>query len=389
MQRQSDFLQAVKEGRNIFLTGKAGTGKSFAIKEAQKMLTEAGSKFIAIAPTGIAATNIDGQTIHSVFRLDPFSVLTADNCNFLSGPMKVLLKKVRTIIIDEISMLRPDVLDAIHWTLRKNGLEGLDSRQVIFVGDLKQLPAIIDENMKAILYQHYDGETFQHALVYDRLMVELIELDEVLRQSDEDFINALNIVREGGKSEYFRQFVTTEAKGVILAPHNNTVKKYNDEGLARDPGELFRFEATYSGHENPKDYPLEQIIEVKSGSKIIYLVNSMADNSLKNGTLGTFIAFGGAFFIRVGSIDYPLEPAIITKKKYIYKKKTDSIELEEIGSVTQYPIKLAYALSIHKAQGLTFDEVTVDLQRACFQKGQLYVALSRVRTPEGLSIIVK
>lgn len=386
--KQQEFIRAVLAGENIFLTGKAGTGKSFIVRHAIEQLKEIGKKIVAVAPTGIAANNIDGQTIHSMFRLNPYGVLTFEECNFLKSNAKELLKKVDTIFIDEVSMLKPDVLDGMHWTLRKSGLPGLDSKQVIFIGDMKQLPPILDDNTRSVLYQTYDGDTFDFAQIYKRIGVRVIELDEVLRQTNPEFIESLNIIREGGKSEYFRQFISKEPHGIILAPHNSTVQAYNQAGLNAQPGEEFVFIATVDGDARPEDFMLEREIRVKNGCKIMYLVNSQ-DNPLRNGTLGTFVSHNDCHYIRVGNVDYAMEPVIVTKKQYVYSKANDALELQELGSITQYPFKLAYALSIHKAQGLTFDEVTLDLTRPCFQEGQMYVALSRVRTPEGLRIIVK
>jgi ATP-dependent DNA helicase PIF1 len=384
--RQQEFIDRVKAGENIFLTGKAGTGKSFIVKEAIQTLNDEGKRVIALAPTGIAANNIDGQTIHSMFSLCPYGVLGFDECKFMKDAKKLLLRKVDTIFIDEVSMLRPDILDAIHLTLKKNGLPGLDKRQIIFVGDLKQLPSPLDDNTRSVLYQTYDGDTLHFANIYKKLNVQTVELDEVLRQSNEEFISHLNIIREGGRSEYFRKFVHDKPNGIILAPHNATVKQYNIEGLKQQKGELFTFTAEITGEVRAEDFQLEEEVQVKNGCKIMYLVNSQ-ENPLRNGTLGMFVSHNGCHYIRVGNVDYALSPVMLTKKKYVYDKEADALKLEEIGSIEQYPIKLAYALSIHKAQGLTFDEVTIDLTRPCFQKGQMYVALSRVRTPEGLRIL--
>jgi len=385
--KQEIFLQAVGNGQNVFLTGKAGTGKSFIVRRAIQKLQQAGRKVIAVAPTGIAANNIDGQTIHSMFKLPPFGVLDYDACNFVRKGAREVLQKADTVVIDEVSMLRPDVLDGMNWTLRKNGLKGLDSKQIIFVGDLKQLPPILEDNTRSVLYQTYDGDTFQFAQVFKKLQPVTIELDEVLRQDNPEFIEALNLVREGIKAPYFRQFIHTEPKGIILAPYNATVAAYNQAGLEAQAGEQFTFTATISGQAKPQDFNLENEIQVKNGCKIMYLVNSQ-ENPLRNGTLGIFVSHQGCHFIRVGNVDYAMEPVTITKKQYVYNKASDSLELEELGSITQFPFKLAYALSIHKAQGLTFDECTIDLRRPCFMKGQDYVALSRVRTPEGLRIII-
>lgn len=401
--KQDHFLNQVGEGKNIYLTGKAGTGKSTVTTMAIEKLKRAGRKVIVIAPTGIAAMNIDGATIHSTFGIRPFGIIRSiKECNHLRQDKREVLKKADTIIIDEISMLRPDILDAMHWTLRKNGSKGLDSKQLIFVGDLKQLPPVLSTNDKTVLLQTYDGYTFLHSEIIKRLDVVTIELDEILRQKDPEFIEAVNIIRDGGRAPYFHQFYTNEPKGVILAPHNATVAAYNQAGLEAQEGDLLTFDATLQGSAKPEDFTLEHVIKVKNGCKIMYLVNDR-ENPLRNGTLGVFtsrmvkeqVADDPTAqpvdvlkcFIKINETEFPLNRVTQVKKEYVYNNASDEMELVEKGSITQYPFKLAYALSIHKSQGLTFEELTVDLTRPCFVDNQIYVALSRVRGPEGLLII--
>jgi ATP-dependent DNA helicase PIF1 len=387
--KQSEFIKTVLAGHNVYLTGKAGTGKSFVVSEAIKVLKEKGKRVVALAPTGMAANHIGGQTIHSMFSLNPYGILSFDKVNYLRSEKRRILDAVDVMFIDEISMLRPDILDAINWTLVKNGCSGLQSKQVVFVGDMKQLPVVLDDNSRAVLFKEgYKGEEFFNAKIYERLDVKEIELDEVLRQTNEEFLNHLNIIREGGKSDYFKRFVSSEYKGVVLAPHNATVQKYNLEGLESVDAPLLTFKASVDGNVNANEFNVDSLIKVKNGCKIMYLVNSK-ENPLRNGTIGTFVHEEDNYFIEVQNVKYKLEQFEFTKKEYVYDEDKNDLVLKEIGTLKQYPFRLAYALSIHKSQGLTFEEVTVDLTLPCFQKGQMYVALSRVTSPEGLRIIIK
>lgn len=399
--KQQLFIERALNGENIFLHGKAGTGKSTVVRELISRLKN--KKFVALAPTGIAANNINGQTIHSFFALSPFGVLTFGDCNFVKSEKRRLWNSLDIIFMDEVSMLRPDTLDAINWTLIKNGCKSLKEFQIIFVGDLKQLPATLDDNTKSVLFQTYNGEEFYNAKIYRSILPVEIELDEIQRQSDAEFITALNIVREGGKSDYFKQFLSADYHGIVLAPHNATVNKYNIEGLKQLPGQEIIFRAEVSGKAKCEDFNMESIISVKNGAKIMYLVNSKEDSHLINGTLGTFVHRKPSdkigrknkqpvdidlYFINVNGIEYPLNYVTHSKKQYVLNESKDELELQEMGTITQIPIRLAYALTIHKSMGLTFDEITIDLSIPCFASGQLYTALSRVKTPGGLKIIV-
>lgn len=383
---QQAFLDAALSGKNIFLTGKAGTGKSFIVKYLIQLLRDQKKKVAAIAPTGVAANNIGGQTIHSMFSINTYGVSDFESCNFLKTEKRRMINAVDTFLIDEISMVRPDVLDAINFTMLKNGCGGLEKKQIILIGDMKQLPPILKDNTRSVLYSIYDGDEFWNAKIYKKLNVENFELTEVLRQSDPEFIDALNIVREGGRSEYFRKFVHEEPHGIILAAHNSTVEEYNKEGLAKINQEEIVFNAIIEGNAKADEFNLQSEIRVKNGAKIMYLANSQ-NGELINGTMGVFVSHSDCHYIRVDEVDYALKPIRFAKKEYVLIGSR--LELREIGAITQYPIKLAYALSIHKSQGLTFDTVTIDLSKPVFQKEQLYVALSRVKTPEGLRIKMK
>lgn len=384
---QAKFIQALLAGKNVRLDGKAGTGKSFITVHAMELLRARGKQVAAIAPTGVAANNIGGQTIHSMFTINPFGISSFESCNFLRTEKRRLLDKIDTFFVDEVSMLRCDILDAMHWTLIKNGCQGLHTKQIVFIGDMKQLKPVLDDNARSVLYRDYDGVEFHHAQIFKKLNIETVELVEFQRQTDIEFIEKLDIIRNGGKDKYFSQFVKDSATGIVLAPHNVTVEKYNRKGLEAINQKEFIFDAVVSGNVKADEFNVPSQIRVKNGCKIMYLVNSK-NNPLVNGTIGIFVSHNNCHFIRVGETDFNLDMETFTKKEYVYNRQLDKIEMKELGSITQYPFKLAFALSIHKSQGLTFDEVTVDLSRPCFQEGQMYVALSRVKTPQGLTIIV-
>jgi ATP-dependent exoDNAse (exonuclease V) alpha subunit len=393
--KQKEFLTAVEMGRCIFLSGKAGTGKSTVAREAMRILKENKVKFISVAPTGMAAAAIEGVTIHSFFRIPPqMCMMDYDNCQKINDQRIKVLRKVRTIFIDEGSMVRADLLDAMHMTMIKNGIKrGLKGKQVVFIGDMKQLPPIASDNERAVLKQKYDGITIFDAHCIKDMQLLQIDLDEIVRQDDEEFINALNIVRDGGKSEYFRRFITNEASGVVLSPYNKVVNEYNERGLKLHDGKLYQFDAVIEGDAKPIDFKVDAEIRVKSGCKVMYLVNSK-DNPLVNGSIGELRIderkelTEPRLLFKVGNTEWLILPHTFTKYDYVYNKDTDEIERIEKGSITQYPIRLAYAMTIHKSQGMTFEDMTADFRGGCFQREQYYVALSRATGPKALRIII-
>lgn len=386
---QQEFIDLALSGKNIFLTGKAGTGKSFIIEEFCK---RSDKQIVKLGTTGISASNIGGQTIHSFFQINPFEVFQGRQEQKLSRQKRKAIRSAEIIIIDEVSMMRPDLLDAIH-----NRCD-LKYKQIIFVGDLKQLPVIQSGREQHIINEIYGNHLFTSAKIYKEINVINIVLNEVKRQDDADFIKALNNIRDGNKDDYFKRSVGDKPNnGVILAPHNSTVNRYNSEGLNSIDSELITFKATIEGKINADDYRVDEEIEVKNGAKIMYCVNNSSAN-LVNGDIGVFLVEDKKYFFVKDGFKTELKRVTFENQKYVLKdvkKKTkegklihtEELRLEKIGEMRQYPIKLAYALSIHKSQGMTFDEVTVDLTRRCFAEGQMYVALSRCSIPQGLRII--
>lgn len=384
---QQRALDLALSGSNIFLTGKAGTGKTYVAKKIIEALEAKGKNVLKAAPTGLASLNLGGGTIHSLFAINPTKICTFETANFIKAQKRDLLRYTNVLIIDEVSMLRADVLDGINYCLGKNGIGSIKDFQIIFIGDMKQLPVVVNEvDIKEMVYAGYSNKNFHDAKVYGMLQVVNIELTEVKRQNDLEFIESLNLVREGQRSEYFKQFVSKEPKGIILAPHNDTVTTYNDSGLKKLKTKEYKFDAIFDNCTS-KDFDIETSVTVKNGAKIMYTFNNPNVTQLKNGVIGVYKRKKDADFIVVDGVEYVLQKIRRPKMEQQFNEYLGKIIDVEIGAVTYMPIKLAYALTIHKSQGLTFDEVTVDLTRPCFIKGQMYVALSRVRTPQGLRII--
>lgn len=373
---QQNAIDLIKSGKSIFLTGKAGTGKSTLLNELKSILK---GRAVFLATTGIAASNIGGETVHSFFSIKPFGFLKEDNANWVKREKRNILEQIRTIVIDEVSMLRPDVLDCINWTLEKNIGRTIKSYQLIFVGDMKQLMPVYKPEDLSQCQETYKGITWEYAKCIEekQINIQTIELTEIKRQSDLEFIEALNQVRDGQHTSYFDK-IKSVGKGVVLAPYNKQVSDYNVIALQSLPGNFITLECNKSENYKPGSTIAEEVLLLKDGCKVMYLKN---DEYFYNGYIGTF---------RQGFNGFELDGIPIkthTWYTYKYDYKNGIIQPVEDQWITQLPVKPAYALTIHKAQGLTFDEIIVDLSKNTFAEGQLYTALSRVRTPQGLSII--
>jgi ATP-dependent exoDNAse (exonuclease V) alpha subunit len=388
---QQYALDTILSGKSVFLSGKAGTGKSFIINQIIKKL----DNVVLLGTTGIAALNIGGQTMHSFFSLPIADVASKDKCFFVKQEKRNLWNRVKTIIIDEVSMLRADLLDCIEWTLQKNKCGSLTNKQIIFVGDLAQLPPVVKDSNLFYTTTDYKGPEFMHAKIASKLLYECIELTTIHRQKDREFIDALNILRNGNKTPYFKQFVTAQSKGIVLTPHVSTAISHNKLKLAELEEKLYTFENEiwtaewYTKKIMPNEFNLPDITQLKSGARVMFMINI---GKLVNGSMGTIRIEETEnepilYFDADSGKTIKLEKHEFIKGIYGINNK-GRVELNPAAIIKQYPIKLAWAVTIHKSQGLTFDEITVDLTKDCFEKGQLYTAFSRVKTPQGLNILM-
>ena len=406
MEIASQFV--LNTSRNVFLTGKAGTGKTTFLRD---IVSKTNKNTIVVAPTGVAAINAGGVTIHSMFNL-PLTTFVPSNdmvdfnvCTNRAGLAKQLrLRKVKRkileslelLIIDEISMVRADLLDAVDFvlrTVRKND-KVFGGVQLLVIGDLFQLSPIVKENAQKVLNRYYKSMYFFDSYAWQRSNPVVIELQDIYRQKDNDFIKLLNNIRSGIKSQedidklnqnYRKDF---DGEGVVtLTTHNYMADNINNQKMDELPGREYYYQATVKGKFSEHSYPVAETLVLKKGAQVMFVRND------PNG-----IYFNG----KIGIVDYLdketikvkfpednstifVEPEEWKNIKYTYDKNTKSIKQKEEGRFIQYPLKPAWAITVHKSQGLTFDKVNVEISRT-FAPGQMYVALSRCRTLEGLSL---
>ncbi|TGD58635.1 helix-turn-helix domain-containing protein [Flavobacterium humi] len=409
------FINQTK--RNIFLTGKAGTGKTTLLKE---IISTTHKNVVVVAPTGIAALNAGGVTIHSMFQL-PFAGFIPENVapqfsgsvafetkqtlsrHFrMSGIKKAVIRNMELLIIDEVSMLRADLLDAIDFMLqsvrkKKSPFGGV---QVLFIGDLMQLPPVIRDEEWKTLRQYYKGKFFFHSHVIQLNPPLYIELSKIFRQTDDIFISVLNNLRNnrisqediGVLNQYVKKdFDFKKNKGFItLTTHNTKADAMNTKALEELEGKLFTFSPEITGDFPEKIFPIEERLQLKEGAQVIFVKNDLsADKHFFNGKMGIVKSLSGEEIM----VHFPEENKTIEVEKYEWENirylvnpDTKEIEEEVLGTFVHYPIKLAWAITVHKSQGLTFDKAALDVSQV-FLPGQAYVALSRLRSLEGLILL--
>lgn len=393
--RALDLLENTK--RHLFITGRAGTGKSTLLKHWR----ETTKKSIAVlAPTGVAAVNIEGETIHRFFRFKPGVTLREAEDLGRRARSTEVYHEFDAIVIDEISMVRADLLDCIDVFLRRamKNKEPFGGKQMVMIGDLYQLPPVVKSEEKDALKERYATPYFFSATVSDELKnadaLDLIELEKIYRQSDNRFIGLLNAVRNRSVTEEHlgelnerldTDFQDKQNQYIHLTATNAQADLLNAENLARLRTKEKIYQGTIIGQFTERDLPTDVELRLKPGARVMLVKNDPMGRWV-NGTLGTVRELGGRVaMVKLDSgTTVAVEPFTWSIFRSIYNTKSRHLERETMGSFTQMPLRLAWATTIHKSQGKTFDRVVIDLGRGAFAAGQVYVALSRCRTLEGI-----
>ena len=396
-EQQKAFDIVANTNNCLFITGKAGTGKTTFVK---RLLEEVDKNFLVLAPTGIAALAVGGQTIHSFFGF-PLDVIGPHTHLSISPIQKDMLEKVDTIIVDEASMVRSDMVDGMDRCLRIafNTHMPFGGKQVVFVGDLFQLPPVVkmgsvDEEMLHDLYGS-GVPFFFKAQVLKRMNLLNIEFQKVYRQSEAEFVNILNKIRIGETTsddlkllnQHVCKIEDLSDYSVILSAFNKRVEQINEKKLAEIDGEEFCYEGQISGSFNKGDSSAPMRLRLKVGAQVIFCRNDYSHGCV-NGTIGMVKELEeDRITIRLeNGTEFNVKQATWESFERVYNRETRRMESKVVGTYTQYPLRLAWAITIHKSQGMTFDRMHLDLTRGTFAPGQAYVALSRMRSLKGLTL---
>lgn len=377
---------------NLFLTGRAGTGKTTLLR---RFLEHSGDKAVVLAPTGVAAMNAGGQTLHSFFKFPPRLIEPTDIRRLRSTR---LVRAIDTMIIDEISMVRSDMLDAIDASLKLNrgSKRPFGGVRMILAGDLHQLPPVVRGEEADILRERYGGAYFFNAQAFKDAEFALLALKHVFRQDDPKFLALLGAMRRGRVTPADeatlrdcvsdRSAIEASETHVVLTPNNRNADRINAARLADIATEPQLFEAKVDGQFDEKSFPTDPDLELKVGARVMVLRND-PEGRWVNGSLGQVVGFDDpSVLVEIEGRTRVIEPAAWEKYRYEVDPDTKKVKREVIGTFKQVPLRLAYAVTIHKAQGLTLERVFIDFDHGMFAHGQAYVAFSRARSLEGLEI---
>ena len=395
LSREQAEIFAAIEGtkQNVFVTGRAGTGKSTLLNH---LSWNTEKQIVIAAPTGVAALNVGGQTIHSLFRL-PIGVI-ADNPIDQNDQVRKLLNTIDTLVIDEVSMVNADLMDAIDRSLRQARQRKNDpfgGVQIVLFGDPYQLaPVPGGPEERAYFADHYRSMWFFDAKVWSQSELRIFELTEIHRQRDNDFKIMLNAVRHGQVTPEIGGALngagarTPPSEGVItLATRNDSVNRINAAALKRLTGKSLTAKADVAGDFGGRNFPADEVLELKVGAQVMFLRNdSPLDGGPRwvNGSIGTVVKVKNTVFVDIDGDVHEVEPTVWEKYKYTYDAATKKLSRDVVAEFTQFPLRLAWAVTIHKSQGATYERAIIDLGTRVFSPGQTYVALSRLTSLDGL-----
>jgi hypothetical protein len=393
-EQQAVFDRIETTQDNIFVTGRAGTGKSTLLNH---LSWNTSKQVVICAPTGVAALNVGGQTIHSLFRL-PIGVI-ADHDIEQNDALRKLLNTIDTLVIDEVSMVNADLVDAIDRSLRqarqrKN--EAFGGVQVVLFGDPYQLAPVPGEgDERAYFTDTYRSIWFFDAKVWNETDLTIYELSTIHRQHEDEFKYMLNAVRHGMvTAEIAERLNTVGARpaptdgAITLATTNGTVTRINATELARLPGRVLTARAEINGEFGGRSYPADEALELKVGARVMFLRNDVNYENggprWVNGSVGTVLKIDSTVWVDLDGERVEVKPAVWEKFRYSYSPLTKALRKDVVAEFTQFPLRLAWAVTIHKSQGKTYDRAIVDLGARSFAPGQTYVALSRITDLDGL-----